>query len=434
MFEISIPFIVVFYFLYHSFKDNFKNILAGLVFVSFFVFSTNYENFGLGFDVYRYLHRIIGITLVISLLFYIFRNKINIFADPPPRLLFIFGLVLLLSFIGNNVNSYLYVHYLRNFIFIGLIVIYLYYVLDDDEKLENLFNLIISITLILSFCVIIEIFQKGWGNRVTLHFTNPNYLAYSFLPGLVFSAFHRNKYVGYIIVPLIIFAIFATGSRAAELSSIFILFLYIFQTNFNRAYILFFLSLIIVLFVLFYETILLNTNFNNARYVIFRIALNIIEAEPINGIGYGQFRISFMDYVDQEIFKMGSNDINDLLRGYTTLYGFSASVGQETAQSKPYFYYLNPSLEKMTHNDLITILVELGIFGLFFLFYFFYKILYELKKIILFDKRYFFISIGLIGASLLFSLFHNNLTSFVFWFVLIVPFIINRNKALKNEL
>ena len=89
--------------------------------------------------------------------------------------------------------------------------------------------------------------------------------------------------------------------------------------------------------------------------------------------------------------------------------------------------------EKMTHNDFLTVVSELGLIGLFFLIFFFYKLYIELSKLLLHDRSNFLLSIGVIGSSLIFSFFHNNLTTFVFWFVLFIPFIMNRNykKSLK---
>jgi len=73
-----IPFIVVGYFLFFIKNSRLNNILVGLIFVSFFVFATNYPIYT-DFDIFRYLHRFIGIVVVIALSFYIFKNKINFF-------------------------------------------------------------------------------------------------------------------------------------------------------------------------------------------------------------------------------------------------------------------------------------------------------------------------------------------------------------------
>ena len=154
----------------------------------------------------------------------------------------------------------------------------------------------------------------------------------------------------------------------------------------------------------------------------------MIQQNPINGIGYGQFKRDFRLYVDQNILNMNNNEVSDVLRTYTSKYGYSASVGLQSHQASPYAYKPNvQGQEKMTHNDLLTIVAELGLAGVVFLIFLFYKLYAELKKLLLHSRNNFFLSIGLIGGSLVFSLFHNNLTSFVFWFILFVPFIMNRN-------
>jgi hypothetical protein len=130
---------------------------------------------------------------------------------------------------------------------------------------------------------------------------------------------------------------------------------------------------------------------------------------------------------------MGSYEVNDTLRGYEG--GFPTSI--ILSSMKPHQLKqqrLDLETEKMTHNDLLTVVAELGLLGLMFLVFVFYKLYLELRKLLLHDRNYFFLSISLIGGSLIFSLLHNNLTSFVFWFVLFIPFIMNRNykKQLKE--
>ena len=91
-----IPIIVLGYFLYYLINSRLNNILTGLIFVSFFIFATNYTNYGLDFDIFRYLHRFIGILVVIALIFHIFRNKVNVFKELMPRILtlFFFGIAI----------------------------------------------------------------------------------------------------------------------------------------------------------------------------------------------------------------------------------------------------------------------------------------------------------------------------------------------------
>ena len=165
------------------------------------------------------------------------------------------------------------------------------------------------------------------------------------------------------------------------------------------------MSLLIVIstLILFFDKIVTNQDFNGTRGVLAKISLNVFNEHPINGMGYGQFRKSFSRYVDEDIRKIGNIEIEKALAENTE------------------------NAEKMTHNDFLTIVAELGLIGLVFVIFLFYKLYGELKKLLLHSRNNYFLSIGLIGSSLIFSLFHNNLTSFVFWFILFVPFIMNRN-------
>jgi len=395
-----IPIFAIGYFFLFLRSNHANNILTGLIFISYFVFATNYTNYGLDFDIFRYLHRGIGVLVAIALVVYIYRGRVNVFKEQTVIILALFLLTLLLSFIGNDIYMAYYIHYIRNFIFIALIVTYLYFILDTDEKLQELFQLVIAITVLLSLFVVVEVLQIGWG-RAWLFYSNPNYLGYALLPGLVLAIFSKQKYKQ-LIVPLIIFSIFATGSRAAELSAVFIVLLFVFFNikQLNKAYLAVSLLIVISTSILFFDKIVTNQDFNGTRGVLAKISLNVFNERPINGMGYGQFRKSFGRYIDEDIRKIGNIEIEKALA---------------------------ENAEKMTHNDFLTIVAELGLIGLVFVIFLFYKLYGELNKLLLHSRNNYFLSIGLIGGSLIFSLFHNNLTSFVFWFILFAPFIMNRN-------
>ena len=398
-----IPIFAIGYFFLFLRSNHANNILTGLIFISYFVFATNYTNYGLDFDIFRYLHRGVGVLVAIALVVYIYRGRVNVFKEQTVIILALFLLTLLLSFIGNDIYMAYYIHYVRNFVFVASIVAYLYFVLDSNDKLEELFKLIVAITILLAVFIVVEVLQIGWG-RSWLFYSNPNYLGYALLPGLVLVIFSKQNYKQ-LIVPLIIFSIFATGSRAAELSVVFIVLLFIFFNikQLNKSYLAVSLLIVISTLILFFDKIVTNQDFNGTRGVLAKISLNVFNEHPINGMGYGQFRKSFSRYVDEDIRKIGNIEIEKALAENTE------------------------NAEKMTHNDFLTIVAELGLIGLVFVIFLFYKLYGELKKLLLHSRNNYFLSIGLIGSSLIFSLFHNNLTSFVFWFILFVPFIMNRN-------
>jgi O-antigen ligase len=392
--------IVLGYFLLFLKSNHLNNFLTGLIFISYLVFATNYTNYGLDFDIFRYLHRGVGVLVAIALVVYIYRGRVNVFKEQTVIILALFLLTLLLSFIGNDIYMAYYIHYVRNFVFVASIVAYLYFVLDSNDKLEELFKLIVAITILLAVFIVVEVLQIGWG-RSWLFYSNPNYLGYALLPGLVLVIFSKQNYKQ-LIVPLIIFSIFATGSRAAELSAVFIVLLFVFFNikQLNKAYLAVSLLIVISTSILFFDKIVTNQDFNGTRGVLAKISLNVFNERPINGMGYGQFRKSFGRYIDEDIRKIGNIEIEKALA---------------------------ENAEKMTHNDFLTIVAELGLIGLVFVIFLFYKLYGELNKLLLHSRNNYFLSIGLIGGSLIFSLFHNNLTSFVFWFILFAPFIMNRN-------
>ena len=161
------PLIAIAWFSYFIRNNRMNNPMVGLIFLSYLFFATNYTNFGLdlSFDIFRSLHRIIGIVCILMFFIYVLKNRVNILHEWVPRILILYTLVLLFSFIGNDIYLKHYIHYVRNFVFISFIVLFLYYELDSNNKLDELFKLIGMATLLLSFFVSIQIIDKGCGGR-----------------------------------------------------------------------------------------------------------------------------------------------------------------------------------------------------------------------------------------------------------------------------
>jgi hypothetical protein len=423
-----IPIIAISWFLYFLKYNRINNPLVGLLFVSYLFFATNYSNFGLelNFDIFRSLHRIIGITCILVFLMHAVKYKVNILNEWVPKMLILFFLVLLLSFIGNEIYLDYYIHYIRNFVFISLIVLFLYYKVDSQDKLDELFKLIGMATLLLSLFVAFQTIIKGWGVRETLFFSNPNYLGMALFPGFTILLFSTYRF-SWVLSLVVLFAIFSSGSRAVEVACIFVLLLFVYSNikQFNIKYLILAMIFCIGSSVLFFDKIVLKKDISNVRFVISKIVVNILKENPINGIGYGQFKKSFTEYIDEDILKIGNNEINYVYLAnnpdsYTNEITFSSlSVKNDVIKNNP--------KEKMTHNDLFTVLAELGLVGFLFILFLFYKLYIELKRLLIHSRNNCFLSISLISGILIFSMFHNNLTSFIFWFIIFLPFIMNRN-------
>jgi O-antigen ligase len=412
------------WYLYFLKNNKLNNVFSTLIFLSFLMFATNYDHYGLEIDIYRYLHRLIGIFISVSLIFYVLKNRVNFFKELPILILVFFLVILLISYFGNDIYMDYYFHYVRNFIFISLIVSYLFFKVNTNSKIDELFKLILYLTVIMALMIVYEVISEdSWQLRANLFYSNPNYLAYALMPGFVLAIYSENKYK-WVMAALLLYAIFATGSRSIELGAVVIIVFFLFYKNINRT--LFFSSLAglvllcyLILFssLPFFSDIVKNSNLDKSRLATAYISLKMIDENPVNGIGYGQFRIKYVDYVDQDVLNLGIKALNDSVSTHNPLMTDKYILAQG--------YYRN--MEIMTHNDLLTIVSELGMIGLAFILYVTYKLFYELKQLSLYNRKYFYISLSLIMPSLVFSLFHNNLTSFMFWFIILLPFIFNRN-------
>ncbi len=395
-----LPLLLTAYFLYFRIKYHSNNFLLVLIFLSYFIFATNYESYGLSFDLYRYIHRTIGVLLVINFIYDFYKNGIKILSNPIFMLSMFYFIAIVVSYIGNDIFLPHYIHYMRNFIFIFIIMLFIYYKLENKNNLEELFRLVVDITLILSICVVVETLLKSEMSRAFLFYPNPNYLGISLLFGFSIVLFRETK-LKYFKIIIFLVAIYLTGSRAIELAVVFLFLLRVFQyrKTLQIKYVLLISSIVIIVFFSYMDKILINQDNRGVRVGLTKISLNIVEKNIVNGIGYGQFRTKFADYFDSEIRSMNITELNNKI---------------------------DYNEEMMTHNDFLKIITELGLIGFCFILFYFYKIYFELKKLILFDKEYFYLSISLILGSITFSMFHNNISSFIFWFILFLPFILTK--------
>ena len=269
-----IPLISFIWFLYFFKNNRCNSFLTSLIFFSFFIFATNYSHFGLDIPIFRYLHRLIGVFTCIFVVIFVLRNKNSFLKDQVPLLIILLFFSILLSYIGNDLDVKNYLHYLRNYIFISGIVLYLYLNIDNNDKLEEVFKLIASITLILSVCLIIEkLFSNSFFSKASLFYPNSNYLAYALLPGFAICFFSLGKY-NWLKVVLIFFGILSTGSISSLIAaqSIFIIF-----SIYKKNYYLIFS--VIIVFLIFSSYILhYKINFgSDARAIIYQISFNIFK-------------------------------------------------------------------------------------------------------------------------------------------------------------
>ena len=71
----TLPLIMIAYLFYFRRDRSLNNLLLMTLFLSYFAFATNYTNYGLDFDLYRYLHKFIGVLVVVGLAHHVFKNN-----------------------------------------------------------------------------------------------------------------------------------------------------------------------------------------------------------------------------------------------------------------------------------------------------------------------------------------------------------------------
>jgi len=328
-----------------------------------------------------------------------------------------FLLVIGVSYFGNDLYMPYYFHYARNFLFISLLVLFIYLKLDTNKKVDELLQFIVGLILILSIFSIIEfassMFQTNL--RVHLFYSNPNYLAIALMLGFSILLFFKTEFK-IMKLGLVTSAIFITQSDAVIVGIVILLLLYAFK-NRGRFSSIFFTGLMILAIsssALFYQKID-EIYHNEVRVLLAKTGLNAYSDNLINGIGYGQFRTQYYKYVDDKFLKN--------LEIHTAVLSYDVNLTDKYIQD----HEMTRNTEKMTHNDLIKIIAELGSLGIVFLLFYLYKLYFGLRELLNNSREYFYISLSLLIGSLTFSLFHNNITSFVFWFILFLPFIMNRN-------
>ena len=103
------------WYLYFLKNNKLNNFFSTLIFFSFLMFATNYDHYGLEIDIYRYLHRLIGIFISVSLIFYVLKNRVNFFKEQPIQILVFFLVILLVSYFGNDLYMDYYFHYVTQF-------------------------------------------------------------------------------------------------------------------------------------------------------------------------------------------------------------------------------------------------------------------------------------------------------------------------------
>ena len=374
------PFILLSFWFLYSFRFEKKIIFLLFFFTAFSAFSSNFT------FIYREIYQFVQFLMILYFILILVKIQ-NL--DKKLVYMVVFLLFIFFSLIGNSFDSD-YISQTVNFIALGGVLGFLINQVNSKETLYIILKYIGEISFVLSVLGIIEFLLTGV-SRVETTFANPNY--YSLFLGIGFCCLYNFKVnLKWLKLLIIILAIVLSGSRSGIL---FPLIQFFWLLYLDKKYlILIFLSFIVISIV---GTINLRdsdaTAGSDAERIVFgKMAIEMAKDHPLNGVGWGRFPAEFKNY---------TNISNNLL--------FKGIEVDASGQDR-----------RVTHNDLVRILAELG-FPAFLLTIGF--LLYNIFILIRFKSfnEVFLLPVWL--GVVLFSLSHNNMNSIIFWFVLFFPLI-----------
>ncbi len=392
----TFPIIIFTFWIYTSHKEKSKKISLGCLFFSSIVAcSQNFE------FIYRQIHQLIQILLCVCFL----TNLASKGSLPKAS-------YILIIFLGFVVASLIATPFdqdakaqLINIIICAIISCFLLQIVDSTLTFSIFLRYIGSLASISATSGLMEFFIDQQ-LRIESTFANPNY--YALFLGIGWcSVFSLGKGLSkWIQLSLITSALILTGSRAGLLLPIFqILWILYVQRNFLKTFLYTILSLAIILFILASGLTRFSATEDTAgsdseRLIFAKIAINMAGDHPLTGVGWGRFVTEFANY-------SSSVDKIELENGV-----IDASLQER----------------RVTHNDFLRILAELGWPAMITSFFFiFISGSYLLKY-----KAYDIAALFPVWAGLVvFSLLHNNLNTALTWFFLLIPFHL-RIKAMRD--
>ena len=391
-----LPILLFAYLFFFEYKKNGDIFLVLILFCGYISFSSNYA-----FPIYRILYQLIQVAIFIV---YLAKYKFDFLKTKTGKWLAIYLLFIFISSLGNRYNEEYWISVL-NFITIFFVIAFVTKNINDLQKLYKLLSFLKRLVFIVAiFTIIAFVFERV---RIELTTNNTNYLAYFLGIGFSIALFLPESKKNRIIAPVIGLAILCTSSRIVVISSLIIILIYILSRKRKLIVNLLLIAVGLVAMVGFVD---ISKYFDQSRYAdidkdastverieIIQTSKKIIAENPVNGIGYSQFQYEFLHYVSKNT------------------------------------EYLANAEEIVTHNDFIRVIDELGLPALVFFLYMIitqFVILWKLPVVLR------LLLMGVFISNISYSTSHNNLNSFLFWFLLTLPgmvsYLISKGKYVKK--
>ena len=355
------------------------------------LFFTSIPGFSQNFSfLYREVHQFIQIFLLF-LLFYKFVN------NPKFLKLFYFPLIFLIFIVFSFVDSKFDSDALNQVINICValsVLVFIFLCIKNMNDLIILLKYIGVLAIMVSISGIIE-YVVTKVERIEGSFSNPNYFALFVGVGWVLVYCFFSKYQKIIFLPIMVLAIILSGSRSALVFPVLMIFWQIYLYNKKLRYIFLGTVFLLATSLSIYGTSFIKdydmSGSDAERYLFFQIAFNMALDHPWAGVGWGRYISEFSNYtstVDVITLESGAIDVSQQER-------------------------------RVTHNDLLKILAELGFLA------FIVSILFLIRTSFLLSKGVGGLVIFPCWAGMvLFSLAHNNLNTAYSWFFILLPWFV----------
>lgn len=370
-----------------------KLAMAALFFAGFAALSQNFTFF------YREIFQVIQIVMIISFLIATIQRR-RIFGFNS--IFFVLLVFIIGSLFFSKLDSDAKAQLVNILVVIG-VVNSLYEACGTTAALDKIMKFVAVLALCETFFGVLE-FVTNFGVRVEGTFANANY--YALFLGFGFCVvYERNSGIKRILLlSFLLFGIIASGSRAGFIMPVLQIFWYLYRLGKTRLFIIYgMVSVALILGVVASGLTRVSdaqaSEDSDAERIIFaKIALRMASDHPITGVGWGRYVSEFGNY------SSGAEEI------------LTASGDVDVSKQD----------RRVTHNDLVRIVAELGWIALLVTLFCLIRGLVRLPSFK--THRLAYVAPIWLGM-MLFSLAHNNLNGALFWFFFVMPFYFHKMKA-----
>ena len=378
------PVFVIFWVWFCLTNVSFNLRVVSLFFTSIVCFAQNFS------FIFRELHQFIQVIILFFSLFLLFKRK------TLPKVFYfaiVFLFFILLSLVFSPFDSDARAQTLNFFVVIGVLY-FIFVSLKGNEDLDSILKYVANLSIISAISGLIELAIAG-SARIESTFANPNYFALFLAVGTVLVFYQFKGLKKWLSLIVLVSAIVLSGSRAALLFPLLLMV--------HRAYLqtgiirfLFYSAATTLVFAAVFASGLTrfgntDTESSNIERLLFAgVAFNMAVDHPYTGVGWGRFISEFYNY---------SGTVDEV--------AITNSTVNITSHDR-----------RVTHNDLLRILSELGFVCFLFVLVFVVKSLIYLIRYKDPSHQYLLpIWIGLF----IFSMTHNNLNTAFSWFFFLLP-------------